>query len=87
MENNNDCQYRLLEKYNGISLDINSSVMVNNGNITNEYGAILLKNKGASVFSKLPTQKIEVIAEVITPEKTIVEPAQVKTKHTRNKKR
>ena len=88
MENNNDCQYRLLEKYNGIQLDTSCSTFVNNGNITDEYGAILFKNRGGAIFSKMPTKNIEVIAEVITAEKeTIVEPAQVKTKHTRNKKR
>ena len=85
MENNNDCQYRLLEKYNGIQLDTSCSTFVNNGNITDEYGAILFKNRGGAIFSKMPTQKNN---EIIAEEKeTIVEPAKVQTKHSRNKKR
>ena len=76
MEKSNDCQYRLLEKYNGILLEPNSSTFVNNGNITDEYGEILFKNRGARIFSKLPTQE------------TIVEPTDAqKPKGTRKKRR
>ena len=55
---NNECQYRLKDKYNGIQLEQGSSVMVNNGNITNEYGETLLQNRGAQIFAKLPTEPI-----------------------------
>ena len=79
MEKSNDCQYRLLEKYNNISLGFGSSVYVNNGNITDAYGEILFKNRGASIFSQLPTKKINAI-------ETIVEPAQTETKRKRTKK-
>ena len=88
MEKDNTCQYRLLEKYNGIQLDTSCSTFINNGNITDEYGDILFKNRGGAIFSKMPTQKIVVTdAKIVNNEKTIVEPTKVKTKHSRNKKR
>ena len=65
MEKQNDCLYRLQEKYNGIQLEPCSSVFVNNANITNEIGALLLKNKGARIFSKLPQEEEK--EEVIEP--------------------
>jgi hypothetical protein len=61
----NTCQYRLLDKYNGIALEPCSNVRVNNGNITDELGAQLMANKGARIFAKFPTQ---------TEEETIVQP-------------
>lgn len=77
MEKDNTCQYRLHEKYNGIQLEPCSSIFVNNGNITDELGAKLLANKGAHLFSKLPTQTVE---------KTIVEPTTNELKKRRSKK-
>ena len=81
MEKSNTCEYKLHEKYNNIPLGFGSSVYVNNGNITNEYAEILLKNRGASLFASVPTTKeVEKI--------TIVEPAnEPRTKGTRKKKR
>ena len=53
MENNS--QYRLKEKYNGLSLNDNSSVMVNNRNITDEYAVELLKRFAPeTIFDKFP---------------------------------
>ena len=77
MEKDNTSQYRLHEKYNGIQLEPCSSIFVNNGNITDELGAILLANKGGQLFSKFPTQ---------TEEKTIVELTLAEPKKPRSKK-
>ena len=53
-----------------------------------EYGEILFKNRGGAIFSKMPAQKnVDAVPEAVTNEETIVEPAKVKTKHSRNKKR
>jgi hypothetical protein len=76
-EKDNTCQYRLLEKYNGIALEPCSNVRVNNGNITDELGAILMANKGARIFAKFPTQ-----AET----ETIVEPTAQADKHKRKRR-
>jgi hypothetical protein len=60
MEKDNTCQYRLKEKYNGIQLESCSSIFVNNGNINDELGTQLLKNKGSHLFDKFPTTTQEV---------------------------
>ena len=73
---NNECEYRLHEKYNGIQVEPCSSIFVNNGNITNETALLLLASKGARVFAKMPTTT-----------QTIVEPTDApKLKRTRTKK-
>lgn len=65
----NNCQYRLKEKYNGIQLEQCSNVFVNNGNINDELGALLMKNRGAHLFAKFPTTEIEVKEPIITKAK------------------
>lgn len=47
--------YKLKEKYQGISLGDNTSVMVNNRNITDAYAKILLKkHKAEDIFEVFP---------------------------------
>lgn len=75
----NKCQFRLLDKYNGIALDNCSNIRVNNGNITDELGYQLLANKGARVFSKMPITSIEV-------KEPIVEAVTIATKQKRTRK-
>jgi hypothetical protein len=58
MENNS--QYRLKEKYNGLSLSFGSSIMVHNGNITNEYAEELLQRFSAeTIFDVFPVVEVE----------------------------
>lgn len=54
----NNSQYRLKEKYNGIPLNFGSAVLVNNSNLTDEYALELLKNHTVEIFDKLPKVKI-----------------------------
>ena len=58
-EKANNSNFRLLEKYNGIQLEPCSSIFVNNGNITDEWGQILLEKKGAHLFSRVPETIVE----------------------------
>jgi hypothetical protein len=65
MENNS--QYILKKKYEGISLNDHSSVMVNNRNITEEYAKELLKTHAAQeIFDKYPATKKETVLEAET---------------------
>lgn len=54
-EMENTSKYRLHLAYEGIPLEFGSSIYVNNANITDEYGAIIFKNRGSKPFSKFPT--------------------------------
>ena len=57
-EMQNNSQYRLKEKYNGIPLDFGSAVLVNNSNLTNEYALELLKRfDKETLFDKFPKEK------------------------------
>jgi len=56
---NNECHYRLHDKYNGIQIEPCSSIFVNNGNITDELALRLLQSKGARVFAKMPETIVE----------------------------
>ena len=62
MENNS--QYRLKEKYNGISLNFGSSIMVNNSNLTNEYALELLERfEAETIFDKFPKEQPKTTVE------------------------
>lgn len=51
----NTCKYRLQAKYENIPLEFGSPILVNNGNITDEYAEKLLKHKnGERYFSVIP---------------------------------
>jgi len=51
----NNSQYRLKEKYNGIPLNFGSAVLVNNSNLTDEYAAELLERfEAETLFDKFP---------------------------------
>lgn len=51
------CNYRLHAKYENIPLEFGSPILVNNGNITDEYARKLLQhNNGQRYFSQLPNQ-------------------------------
>lgn len=51
----NTCNYRLHAKYENIPLEFGSQIMVNNGNITDQYAQKLLEQKnGERYFSILP---------------------------------
>lgn len=57
MENNS--KYILKKKYEGISLNDSTSVMVNNNNITDEYAVELLKRfKADEIFEVYPKAKV-----------------------------
>lgn len=64
-EMENTCQYRLLKKFEGITLGFGSSVCINNGNITDELAEQLLATRGAHLFASIPTKK-ETIVEPTT---------------------
>ena len=51
----NTCTYRLHAKYENIPLEFGSPILVNNGNITDEYALKLLEqNNGIRYFAALP---------------------------------
>lgn len=89
----NDCNYRLLKKYNGLPLEItgkNSSISVTNANITDEYAKILLKRykDPAKIFDKYPLQKDCVdVCEKEELLKTTDEVKEIKVKKTRTKRK
>lgn len=62
----NESGYVLKKKYVGIALKPGSSVMVNNSNITKEYGDILLKTKGEFLFDKYPKPSKPKVAKKAT---------------------
>jgi hypothetical protein len=52
----NTSDYRLHAKYENIPLEFGSPILVNNGNITNEYAQQLLLHKnGERYFAQIPT--------------------------------
>ncbi|MHA3787450.1 hypothetical protein ACX0HA_04505 [Flavobacterium hauense] len=64
----NTCNYRLHAKYENIPLEFGSPILVNNGNITDEYAQKLLEhNNGQRYFSQLPTP---IKASASKPKKT-----------------
>ena len=66
-EMQNNSQYRLKEKYNGIPLNFGSAILVNNSNLTDEYALELLKRfDKETVFDKFPKEKL---TQVITAKK------------------
>lgn len=55
----NTCNYRLHAKYENIPLEFGSPILVNNGNITDEYALKLLEhNNGQRYFSQRPKVKV-----------------------------
>jgi hypothetical protein len=51
----NTCKYRLHAKYENIPLEFGSQILVNNGNITDEFAARLLEQKnGERYFALIP---------------------------------
>lgn len=55
----NTCNYRLHAKYENIPLEFGSPILVNNGNITDEYAQKLLThNNGQRYFSEIPKTKV-----------------------------
>ena len=71
----NTSKYILKKKYEGISLNDTSSVMVNNRNITDEYAQeLLLRFKAEEIFEAYP--KVE---EIIVKDAEIIK-EQIKTK-------
>lgn len=51
----NTCKYRLHAKYENIPLEFGSAILVNNGNITDEYAQKLLEQKnGERFFAAIP---------------------------------
>lgn len=54
----NTCNYRLHAKYENIPLEFGSPILVNNGNITDEYALKLLShNNGQRYFEQIPKVK------------------------------
>lgn len=90
---NNNSQYRLHKKREGLQLKFGSSTFVNNNNITDEYAEQLIKRFKAvkkdfqlsDLFDKYPTEAIEVIEPVIeeTTQKEVVK----KTRKPRKKRK
>lgn len=76
----NTCQYRLLDKYNGIQLEPCSSIFVNNGNITDELGKMLFERKGARVFAKYPATEVEVKEPIVEPTQAVKKTRKRKSK-------
>ena len=68
MENNS--QYKLKEKYNGISLEFGSAIQVYNATITDELAVKLLKSyEKELIFDKYPTTKKETETTTQAPRK------------------
>lgn len=66
----NQSNYRLKEKYNGLPLEFGSSIYVTNANITDAYAKKLLKNyKAESIFDVFPKEEINVVVETATETK------------------
>ena len=71
----NDCEYRLHKKREGIPLAFGSNIRVTNRNITNDYADVLIKKYKAiskefqlsDIFSKFPIEVIEVKKEITKP--------------------
>ena len=62
----NNSQYRLKEKYNGIPLGFGSAVLVNNSNLTDEYALELLQRfEAETIFDVFPVEEIKQEKEVI----------------------
>lgn len=54
----NNSQYRLKEKYNGLPLGFGSPVLVNNSNLTDEYALELLQRfQAETIFDVFPAEK------------------------------
>lgn len=65
-EMQNNSQYRLKEKYNGIPLGFGSAVLVNNSNLTDEYALELLQRfEAETIFDVFPVEEIKQEKEVI----------------------
>lgn len=61
-EMQNNSQYRLKEKYNGIPLIFGSPILVNNSNLTDQYALKLLKRfQKETIFDKFPEEKKEFV--------------------------
>ena len=55
MENN--CKYRLKEKYNGLPLEFGSAIYVTNNNITDDYAKKLLERYDPeTIFEAFPKE-------------------------------
>jgi len=55
----NTCNYRLHAKYENIPLEFGSPILVNNGNITDQYAQKLLAhNNGERYFAEKPKKEI-----------------------------
>ena len=68
MENNS--QYRLKEKYNGLSLKFGSQILVNNRNITDEYALELLERfEAKTIFDIFPI--VELQETTVQPTETV----------------
>lgn len=90
---NNNSQYRLHKKREGLQLKFGSSTFVNNNNITDEYAEQLIKRFKAvkkdfqlsDLFDKYPTEAIDVIEPIIeeTTQKEVVK----KTRKPRKKRK
>ena len=71
----NDCEYRLHKKREGIPLAFGSNIRVTNRNITNDYAEVLIKKykeiskefQLSDIFSKFPIEVIEVKKETVKP--------------------
>lgn len=62
----NNSQYRLKEKYNGIPLNFGSAVLVNNSNLTDDYALELLQRfESETIFDVFPVKEIKQEKEVI----------------------
>lgn len=67
----NTCNYRLHAKYENIPLEFGSPILVNNGNITDEYAQKLLAhNNGQRYFSHIPCSKASNHKKQITTSKS-----------------
>ncbi|RZK79340.1 MAG: hypothetical protein EOO85_03900 [Pedobacter sp.] len=61
IEMENQCKYRLHAKYENIPLEFGSPILVNNGNMTNEYALKLLEHKnGDRYFAVMPNQPFNI---------------------------
>jgi hypothetical protein len=77
----NTCQYRLHAKYENIPLEFGSAILVNNGNITDEYAQKLLEqNNGSRYFAQIPQNKNLLIGEVSQLKKAARKARQTKKK-------
>ena len=66
---NNQCDYVLRKKREGLPLHFGSSIRVNNGNITNEYAKILLEKFEADyLFDVYPKEEKKQKETIVVPE-------------------